>query len=72
MNYYLSIIQIAISLLLIVTILLQPRGSGGSVIFGGGGGASYYTKRGMAKVIFVTSIVLAVLFLATAFLALLI
>jgi len=74
MQQILTIIQIVISLALIVTILLQQRGAGGGSLFGGGGGSdtSYYTKRGFEKVLFITSIVLAALFLISSFLNLLI
>ncbi len=73
MSSILSIIQIAISLALMATILLQQRGAGGSAIFGGGGGgSSYYTKRGFEKILFISSIVLAGLFMATAFLNLIV
>jgi len=72
MNQFLSISQIAISVLLIAAVLLQQRGAGGSSIFGGGGGESYYTKRGFEKVIFIATIVLAGLFIVSAFLGLLI
>jgi protein translocase SecG subunit len=73
MQSILTIIQIIISLALIITILLQQRGAGGSAIFGGGGGgSSYYTKRGFEKVLFMATIVLAGLFLVTAFLNLII
>jgi protein translocase SecG subunit len=61
----LSISQIIISALLIVSILLQQRGAGGSAITGGSGGA-YYAKRGMEKVLFYATIVLAVIFIASA------
>jgi len=58
----LNIILIVVSVLLIICILLQSRGSGLSSLFGGGG-EIYRTKRGMEKVIFTSTIVLAVLFL---------
>jgi len=68
MSSILSIIQITISAALITTILLQQRGAGGSAIFGGGGGeSSYYTKRGFEKILFISSIILAGLFMVTAF-----
>ncbi len=57
-----NIIQIAISVLLIISILLQQRGSGSSAIMGGGS-ASYYTKRGFEKTLYTGSIVLAILFI---------
>ncbi|MFH1671565.1 MAG: preprotein translocase subunit SecG [Candidatus Portnoybacteria bacterium] len=73
MESILPISQIIISVLLIAAILLQQRGAGGSSIFGGGGGGeSYYTKRGFEKILFVATIILAFLFIATAFVNLLI
>jgi len=55
--------QIILSLLLIAAILLQQRGTGLSSTFGGGS-LEYSTKRGAEKIIFWTTIVLAILFLA--------
>lgn len=73
MELILSIAQIIIAVALTTTILLQQRGAGTSGIFGGGGGgAGYYTKRGFEKVLFISSIVLAGLFIITAFLSLII
>ena len=72
MQYFLTISQIVISIGLIIAILLQQRGAGGSGIFGAGGGSSYYTKRGFEKILFISSIALAGLFVVTAFLNLLI
>lgn len=65
-NSILNIIQIAIAVLLIVLILLQQRGAGLGSAFGGEGGV-YYKKRGAEKIIFITTIVLAILFILTAF-----
>ena len=62
-----NISQIIISVLLIAVILLQQRGSGLSPIFGGGG-SIYHTRRGLEKFIFGATIVLSILFLAAAFL----
>lgn len=56
-----QIIQIVIALLLMTSILLQNRGTGLSGVFGGASGV-YRTKRGVEKGLFVTTIVLAVLF----------
>jgi len=73
MSSILAISQIIISAALIAAILLQQRGAGSSGIFGGGsGGSSYYTKRGFEKILFISSIVLAGLFLVTSFLNLVI
>lgn len=60
-----SVIQIAISSFLILTILLQQRGAGGSALMGGGG-TSYYTKRGFEKILSITIVVLSVLFITAA------
>lgn len=56
--------QIVLSLLLVATILFQQRGTGLSSTFGGSG-LEYSTKRGAEKIIFIATIVLAILFLAT-------
>ena len=70
MENILNIIQIVIAVLLVVTILLQQKGSGLSGAFGGGdsgaGGGVYFKKRGVEKIIFTASIVLAVLFIVGA------
>jgi len=66
MNDILNIAQIIISILLITTILVQQRGAGLGSAFGGEGGV-YYKKRGMEKIIFIATIVLAILFILTAF-----
>jgi protein translocase SecG subunit len=58
-------IQIAVAVLLTISILLQNRGAGLSASFGGDFGG-YYTKRGMEKFLFSASIVLAVIFLGLA------
>lgn len=62
MNQLLSIAQIIISVLLIITILLQQRSGGLSGVFGGEG-ATFATRRGTEKYIFIASIVLATLFI---------
>lgn len=72
MGLILNIIQIIISIILVTLVLLQQRGSGGAGIFGMGSGAAYHTKRGFEKIIFMATIALAILFIGTAFLNLLI
>ena len=55
-------IQIIISLVIIGLILLQERSAGLSGLFGGESGGFYQTRRGLERVIFWGTIVLAVLF----------
>ena len=62
----LNIFQIIVAVLLIVSILLQQRGTGLGAAFGGEGNI-YRTKRGIEKSLFTFTIILAVLFLGTAF-----
>lgn len=65
MTTIINIAQIVISILLIGSILLQQRGSGLSPVLGGDSG-SYRTRRGIERTLFVATIVLAILFLASA------
>lgn len=60
-----SIIQIIVSVLLVISILLQNRGAGLSGTFGGSMGG-YYTKRGFEKFLVYFSIGLSVLFIGLA------
>ncbi|MBP7875606.1 preprotein translocase subunit SecG [Candidatus Woesebacteria bacterium] len=55
------ILQMVVSVLLLGGILLQPNGSGLGSSWGGGG-ESYHTRRGLEKVVFISTIVAAVLF----------
>ena len=57
----LSYAQIGVAVLLGSAILLQQKGQGLSGAFGGEGGF-YRTKRGLEKILLVSTIVLAVLF----------
>lgn len=57
----LQIIQIIIAVLLMTAILSQNRGVGLSGVFGGTGNI-YRTKRGLEKKLFISTIILAVLF----------
>lgn len=60
----LNIIEIVLSLLLVGLILLQAKGTGLGSTFGGD--ISFYgTKRGAEKILFIATIITAVLFLAT-------
>jgi len=62
MQNYLYIGQIAISALLITVIILQNRGASLGGLFGGEGNA-YRTKRGAEKLLLVSTIILAILFM---------
>jgi preprotein translocase subunit SecG len=64
MNELLPIIQIIISVLLVGAILLQSRGSGLSSVFGGES-TFYHTRRGIEKIVFWATVILAILFIAT-------
>ena len=64
MSEFLPLAQIIISVLLIAAILLQSRGSGLSSVFGGES-TFYHTRRGIEKVIFFATVILAALFIAT-------
>ena len=65
MHTILKYFQAIVSILMVVTILVQNRSSGLSSTFGGSGTIST-TKRGAEKVIFRATIVLAVLFVLAA------
>jgi len=68
-----SIVQVIISVLLIITILLQRSEAGLGGAFGGGGmdGNVHHTRRGGEKFLFRASIVLAILLAGSAIAALL-
>ena len=58
----LTVLQLIVAILLMVSILLQQRGSGLSGVLGGDDSV-YRTKRGAEKTLFYASIVFSVLFL---------
>ncbi len=60
MNLY-ALVQIVLAVLLIASILLQGRGAGLGSAWGGEG-EMYGTRRGVEKILFRGTIVLAVLF----------
>lgn len=63
------LIQIFIAILLIVTILIQARGAGLGEAWGGS--SEFFTsRRGMEKIIFLATIVLAILFLLSSIVSL--
>jgi protein translocase SecG subunit len=65
MKQALLIIQMIISIFLIGAILLQARGTGLGSTWGGGG-ESYRSKRGVEKILLVSTVFLTVFFLITA------
>lgn len=65
--------QIALSILLIAAILLQQRGSSMGGAFGGDNfSAAYHTRRGAELFLYRFSIVVGILFVASAFLSIVI
>jgi len=58
---FLTILQIIIAIALTAIILLQAKGTGLGSTFGGQS-QMYHSKRGVEKVVFYTTIVLAILF----------
>lgn len=64
-------IQITLSIIMMALILMQNSSAGAGGAFGGGDFASVaHTKRGAEKFIFVLTIVVAILFATSAFVAL--
>ena len=61
MNNTWLIIQSVLSVLIVVSILLQSQGSGLGSTWGGGS-ETYHTKRGVEKVLFNLTIIFIVLF----------
>ncbi|MBM3283533.1 preprotein translocase subunit SecG [Candidatus Gottesmanbacteria bacterium] len=70
MNNIFLLIQIAISVILITLILLQPKGVGLGKAWGGSG-VFYKSKRGVEKVVFYLTIFFVVIFLISSILSLL-
>ena len=60
---WLKIIQIIIAIALTAVILMQNQGAGAGGIFGGSG-AVYSARRGVDKILFRATIVLAILFVS--------
>ena len=69
MQQVISFVQILLSVLLVGAILLQQRGASLGSSFGGSG-SSYGSRRGLEKTLFIATIMLGVLFFATAIAAL--
>ncbi len=68
MKSLLPYIQIILSVLLVVAILIQRTGAQVGGAFGGGDNFSsaFHTRRGFEKSIFIATIIIAVLFAASA------
>ena len=64
--------QIILSIILVAAILLQQSGAGVGGALGGGDDSIRYTRRGMEKVLFYLSIIIAILFALSAFAVLII
>ncbi|MBI2639246.1 preprotein translocase subunit SecG [Candidatus Peregrinibacteria bacterium] len=64
MKSFLIIFQVVVSILLILTILMQEKGVGLSATFGGGG-EFYRSRRGIDKLLFIFTAVLSLLFIGT-------
>lgn len=66
----LTIAEITVSIVLIVLILLQQRSADTGGLFGGGGGDGtfYQRRRGLERILFIATIVVAALFIAIAIL----
>lgn len=71
---FLPYAQVVLSVILVALILIQHSEAGAGGAFGGGDNFSgaAHTKRGAEKIIFITTIVVAVLFALSAFIALII
>jgi protein translocase SecG subunit len=63
-------IQIILSFILIGAILLQQSSAGvGGALGGGDGGGLYSTRRGFEKFLFILTIVVGIVFVASSFIA---
>jgi len=73
MTAVLPYIQIILSILLIAGILIQRSEAGLGSAFGGDGmSAGQYTRRGLERIIFIGTIVIAILFAVFAFISILV
>ncbi len=66
-------VQIILSIVLVLSILLQQSGAGvGGALGGGSDGSFHHTRRGFEKFLFYLSIVCGILFALSAFIVILI
>ena len=63
----LMVAQVIISIFMIASILIQNRTEGMGTMFGGGGGEVFRTKRGVEKLLYYTTIFLAIAFAVLSF-----
>jgi len=61
---YLNIALIIISVLLIVSVILQSKGAGLGGLSGADAGSVFTARRGVERTLFLTTIVLSVIFFA--------
>jgi preprotein translocase subunit SecG len=63
-----NVIQVVSAIILVIVILMQNRGAGLGSTFGGGGGGggAYQTRRSTEKFVFNLTIIVAIIFFATA------
>lgn len=66
MNVFLSIAQIILGIALIAGVLLQAKGEELGGAFGGAQSGVYQTRRGLDRVLFTITIVVAIAFFALA------
>ena len=59
-----TLIQIIVSVLLVAVIVIQAKGTGLGSLFGVSG-EFYRSKRGVERILFIVTIILAILFLLT-------
>ncbi|MFH1170225.1 MAG: preprotein translocase subunit SecG [Candidatus Vogelbacteria bacterium] len=62
-------VQIIVAIAVVVAILLQRNDAALGGVFGGSGSSVAHTKRGLERGLFVTTVVLAILFVITAILS---
>lgn len=65
-------IQVTLSVLLVIVILFQQTGAGLGGAFGGSDSSGFHTRRGAEKILFYATIIIAILFAVSAFLALIV
>lgn len=63
--HILPYIQITLSVVLIILILLQPTDADAGGSFGGGAVSTWHTRRGGERFVFLATIVVAILFVAS-------